>query len=531
MRASIFVMEAFRPEDLERYDASLLRSMLVENSQLVSVLSKMCVTLEKEVERLAQALGAEHQQVLFAAESLERMRQGMFGRKSERREGDGGDAPLFSGAVVGGAAEGGAAEAEAETKGKKKRERFGRTPQALPVKDVYHGHAAEDVEEHGLRPMEGQYETSELVTVVPSQIVLERHHRQKYVKSDAGTGEREIVTAPGPVKLKDGSRYSLEFAVEVGLAKYQWHLPLDRQRKMMAGHGLDVSTQVLFEQIDTIAWYLAPTVVKAIAADIESSRVNIADDTTWMNVGKKDEKSKDRFYLWAVTNRRATCYSVFDARSRKAAKSFLGRLSGVLVSDGAAAFRVLESPDLVLANDWFHVRRKFVAAETCYKEEATFFIDRIREMAKIEAEIKGLSADEIRVARQTLVRPIVDVIKAQLDAIIVLPKSSIGRAVTYTKKLWPGLTVFLGDPDVPMHSNDIERAMYGPAVGRKNHYGSRNMTTAGVAAVWYSIVETCKLNGVDPRAYLVETLTAILTKKPYRLPWEYREDVAAQLLN
>jgi hypothetical protein len=71
----------------------------------------------------------------------------------------------------------------------------------------------------------------------------------------------------------------------------------------------------------------------------------------------------------------------------------------------------------------------------------------------------------------------------------------------------------------------------GASLGRKNHYGSRNMTTAGVAAVWYTIVETCKLNDVDPRAHLVATLTAILTKQPYRLPWEWREDTAELLLN
>ena len=342
--------------------------------------------------------------MLFANESLQKMRHRLFGKKSERRAGED-EAPLFAGKDEQANGEAAPADAGAGKPGntRKKREDFGRTPQAgLDVRDVYHTHDAADVEEHGLRAWEGQYETSEMVTVVPSQIVLERHHRQKYFKAAEDSGEKSIVTAPGPLKLKEGSRYSLEFGVEVGLAKYHWHLPLDRQRKMMAGHGLDVSTQTLFEQIDTIAWYLEPIVVRGIVANIEASRVNIADDTTWMNVGKKDETSKDRFYLWAVTNGRATCYNVYDARSRKAAKSFLGKLKGVLVSDGAAAFKVLASPDLTLANDWFHVRRKFVVAENAYKEDASFFIDRIREMAKIESEIIGRPLDEILVARRTL---------------------------------------------------------------------------------------------------------------------------------
>jgi transposase len=519
-------MDAFQPEELERYDALTLRQMLVDNSQLLQVVTKHTRKLEKEIERLARALGAENQQVLFANEALQRLRQQAFGRSSERRVG--GLAGEKRQLVV--------ADAPAPAppvKAKKPRESFGRTPQAgLPVRDVYHTHDAGDLQAHGLAAWDGQHETSELITVVPSSIVLERHHRQKYLKTDEATGEKSIVTAPGPVKLKEGSRYSIEFAVEVGLAKYHWHLPLDRQRKMMEGHGLDVSTQTLFEQIDTVAWYLSTTVVKGIALDIEQTRVNIADDTTWMNIGKKDESSKDRFNLWAVTNRRATCYSVYDSRSRKAAKSFLGNLSGVLVSDGADAFKVLASPDLTLANDWYHVRRKFVAAELCYREDATFFIDRIREMSEIEEQIKGRPLDEVLVARQTLTRPIVEVIKAKIDSLAyVLPRSLIGKAVNYTRKLWPGLTVFLDDPEVPMHSNDIERAMYGPAVGRKNHFGSRNMTTAGVAAVWYTVVETCKLSRIDPREYLVATLKAILTKQPYRMPWEWRDDPAAILLS
>jgi hypothetical protein len=84
------------------------------------------------------------------------------------------------------------------------------------------------------------------------------------------------------------------------------------------------------------------------------------------------------------------------------------------------------------------------------------------------------------------VRPIVDIIQAKAATLgHILPRSSLGRALAYMRKYWEGLTVFLTDADVPMHSNDIERAMRGPAVGRKNHYGSRNITTANVAAVWY----------------------------------------------
>jgi transposase len=148
------------------------------------------------------------------------------------------------------------------------------------------------------------------------------------------------------------------------------------------------------------------------------------------------------------------------------------------------------------------VRRKFVAAEGAYKDDATFFIDRIRDMSKVEAELIGRPPDEILAARTALVRPIVDIIRAKAATLgHILPRSSLGRALAYMRKYWEGLIVFLTDADAPMHSNDIERAMRGPAVGRKNHYGSRNITTANVAAVWYGVVETCKLCCVVGHAF------------------------------
>jgi transposase len=94
--------------------------------------------------------------------------------------------------------------------------------------------------------------------------------------------------------------------------------------------------------------------------------------------------------------------------------------------------------------------------------------------------------------------------------------------VIYANRLWTGLTVFLDQPDVPMHTNDVERAIRGPAVGRKNHYGSKNLESARVAAVWYSVVATCKQSGIRPREYIVDTLKAILTRKPVLMPWEWR---------
>jgi transposase len=511
-------MKAFKPQDIAHFNAQTLKSLAVEQSQLLVVATQMIKKLEKQVESLSLQLGEKNQKLLFSAEQLEKMRHLNFGRSSERWLAD--DNPLF------GEAEGKAKdESEATPAPKpKKKNHPGRTQQkGLEIQDINHWIAKEDCDQFGLKPWEGQFETSELITVIPSRIIIQRHNRQKYFHWNPEKGSHDIITAPGPLKLKEGSRYSIELAVEMGLAKYQWHLPMDRQRVMLEEHGLEISTQSIWDQIDTVASYLRPKVFKGIVQKIEESRVNIADDTHWPNLEAIDKRERDKFYLWAVTNREATCFNIFEARSQKVAKSFLGGLKGVLVTDGHASFKKLGKDDLTLANDWYHFRRKVKASEKSYPEESAVILHAIRDLSEIEKAIQGLSLEDIHKKRQEVSRPLVERLRIYLDSLShVLPQSNLGRAVAYANGLWAGLNVFLDNPDVPMHSNDVERAIRGPAVGRKNHYGSKNMESARTAAVWYSIVATCKQNGIVPRDYFVYALTAILSKKPVLMPWEWQ---------
>ena len=156
--------------------------------------------------------------------------------------------------------------------------------------------------------------------------------------------------------------------------------------------------------------------------------------------------------------------------------------------------------DLVLANCWAHVRRYFVKAEPNYPV-AQEMIDLIGQLYVLEA---GADPAERQSIRQEKSRPIVDEIQAWLLLQRVLPKSSLGKAVAYTSKLWPGLTRFLDDPRVPLDNNATERSIRSIAVGRKNHYGSKSQRGTQVAALYYSFVESAKLTGIDPVSYIQE---------------------------
>jgi hypothetical protein len=517
-------MQALSQNKLETYDAATLRNLAVEQSQLLVVATKVIRKLEGVVEELTKELGAKNQKTLFAAQSLETMRRLHFGRKSECREGeDEDDSPLFSLFTQIAAAAGDEASSDHpkpdQPKPKIKR---GRTPQPkLAERCVMHTIDAASIEARGLKAFDGQFEESTLITVVPSKLVIEKHQRQKYFEWDPENGTHKIVTADGPLKLKEASRYSIEFAVEVGLGKYRYHLPLDRQVHLLSEQGLNVSAQVLFEQTETVAWYLKSTLIKGIEEKIKAAPVNEADDTFWKNLESLKKRTKSSFFLWGVRNPEATLFSVYDARSQKVAADFLAGLEGVLLTDGHHSFRPLATVILKLAHDWCHVRRKYEVAEKTFAAEAGFMLDKIRVLFAIEEQIKGRPPDKVLEIRQAFSKPVIAEIREFLDGQHALPESSLGKAHRYTNRLWPGLTVFLDNPAVPLHTNGIEGALRQPAVGRRNHFGSKTLETAQVAAVWYSVIATCRQHQVPTREYLIATLRAILTKQPVVMPWDW----------
>jgi transposase len=359
-----------------------------------------------------------------------------------------------------------------------------------------------------LRPWEGQFEESDEIDVVERSFRVVRHKRQKY---RCKCGEC-IETALGPTKLLPGGRYSVDFAVEVAIAKYADHLPLARQSRQMARQGLEVDTQTLWDQLYALARHLRPT-HEALHDYVLAAPVIGADETTWRLMG--EEGGGKTWWAWSVTRPEAVCYRIFPSRSAEAAGKILKSFHGVVVADGYSAYGALrreagstrDGPRFELAACWAHVRRKFLEAEADYPEAAEA-LERIGKLYEIEARARQAQGDD-RIARVGELRstesaPIVKDLRDWLLARKALPRSSLGRSIGYTLELWPGLTRFLVDPAIPIDNNHTERAMRGVAVGRKNHYGSRSQRGTEVAALFYSLIESAKLVAVEPAHYLRE---------------------------
>lgn len=502
----------FSEEQAALLDPQTARFNVVTYSRLVESQARQINILFKQVEALQKHIFAQDQSLLLTQEMIEQLRQAQFGRSSEKRPMP---APLFDQEQASSTQD---AQPEPE-KQKKKRKGHGRKPQPkLPVEEIRYTLTPEEVAAQGLKVFEGQYEVSEVINFYPPKVVLEKSLRQKYLGGESESGEPTIITAPGPLKLVDKSRYSVDFSIQSGLDKYESHLPLSRQVKRFRELGLEVTEQTLFDQIDLISWYFKAHVVEPIRGSILSSSVAQADETWWANLA-----DKRKFYLWAMTNEKAVSFIIYDSRSQDSAENFLKGFKGTLLTDGYQCYKNIKTAEK-LANDWAHVRRKFIKAEQTYPLESKWMVDQIRVLSKIEQEVKDKCAGEILAAREARSTPIVNEIHDWLldKKPVILPEGSLGKAIGYSLNLWQGLTVFLSDPKVPMTTNLIERLQRGPVVGRKNHYGSKTLRSAQVAADWYTVTGTCHLNEVAPRAYFKYGITEILAGRKPLLPWDFK---------
>lgn len=477
-----------RPEVLRQ--VALLQQQ--ENTKLQRRIGELVARLaELEGKDVTAALQLE---LVRLQEQLARANQKLFGRSSEQRP----------------AAPGEETKAAAPPPAAPRRGHGPRPQPALPVVEVVHTLDPADQActacGGALSAWEGQFEESEEIDVVAASYRVVRHRRQKYTCRCGGCVE----TALGPAKLVPGGRYSVDFAVSVAVAKYLDHLPLARQVRQMARAGLAVDTQTLWDQLLGLARPLGPS-YEALHAHVLAAPVLGADETVWPLLEKGGAK---RWYAWSVTAPDAVFYRVDPSRSARAAAEILAGYAGIVVCDGYGAYPTLAAqsrdgpgPGFTLAHCWAHVRRKLFECEPAFPEAAEA-LALIGQLYGVEAEARKAEVADPRAhlaaLRAERSRPLVAALRSWMLAQRALPQSGLGRALAYADGLWPGLVRFLDDPAIPLDNNATERALRGLVVGRKNHYGSKSLRGTEVAALFYSLLESAKLAGVDPAAYLAE---------------------------
>jgi transposase len=358
----------------------------------------------------------------------------------------------------------------------------------------------------------GETDDSEEIDVVERRFVIVRHRRQKY-RCDCGHCE----TALGPRRWLSGGRYSSAFAIAVVIGKYLDHLPLERQVRQMARLGVDCDSNTLFDQ----CWALANIVRPAYERLPELQRQQLVlhvDETSWPMLDKKQQDKS--WHIWDIVSEVAAYYSIRDGRGGVHAEALLAGFDGYVMSDGYIVYESLAKryPKLRHIACLVHARRKFVECSEAFPQETERILDLIGELYRIEGEATSLEQRaEFRNARS---RPVVAELQKVLTETRAIPGSALESAMKYTAKRWSKLIRFLDDPRLPLDNNAAERALRGPVVGRKNHYGSKSRRGTEVAAIFYSLLETAKLVGTDPAAYLHRCVEAHLAGAPLPLPHE-----------
>ena len=368
-----------------------------------------------------------------------------------------------------------------------------------------------------LKPMEDQTENSEWISVTQKIYYVKRSMRQKYRCAKC---HGDVQTAPQIPRIKPGSGYSDEISIDVAIAKYADHLPVERYVNQAERQGLKgVSHQSLIEQTHYLAEFLTPVYLKLKAA-IQNAGVIQADETHWKMLEGSDKK---RWQLWGFFGGGSAYYEAHDTRASEVAQEFIKYCKAhYLVSDAYAGYtKCTKNTPIKNVFCNAHARRKWTEAEDRFKEEVKPMLDWYQDLAVIEKEIKALSDVEKALQRQERSKPILELMKSYCERLFTLPKSALGTAQGYFLKYNVELTEFLNDGSLPIDNNHSERGMRGPVVGRKNFYGNHSIRGAKTMQILYSIIETCKLNGVEPFKYLKDTVAAMHKGQDPLTPMQY----------
>jgi transposase len=376
---------------------------------------------------------------------------------------------------------------------------------------------------------------TETLEHVPEQWKVIQHVREKFSCRDC----EKITETPAPSHPIARGRAGPNLLSEIVHNKYRAHLPLNRQSDLYAAQGIDLDVSTLADWVGACAATLDP-LVKEIEKHVLSAERIHADDTT-VPVLAKGKCATGR--LWAYVradapfggqSAPAALYYYSATRGGEHPEQHLAGYVGLMQADAYSGYNGLyvegRKPGIIYeAACWAHGRRKFFElAELQKAPVAIEAVRRIDELFAIEREINGKPPDERLHVRRERTRPLVEALEIWLrgERKKLSSKAPVAKAIDYSLKRWPAFTRFLDDGRICMSNNAAERAVRGIAVGRKNWTFCGSDSGGRRAAAIYTLIETCKLNGVDPRAWLADVLARIADHPAKRitelLPWKWK---------
>jgi len=344
-----------------------------------------------------------------------------------------------------------------------------------------------------------------------SYVVLE--YRRPLLKHKPS---QTLTTTAAPTAVLDGCLADVSLLAGLLVDKFVYHLPLYRQHQRMKDSGITLSRSTLTHYAQRTIDLLRP-IADAQYRHILQSRV-LAMDETPIKAGRKQKGKLHQGWLWPLYGQeQEISFSYSDSRAARHIQEQLGDFEGVLLSDGYAAYDAYAKgkPEITQAQCWTHTRRYFVKAEAIEPLAVAEGLEWIGQLYRVEEEIRvqNLEGEKKRDYRAKHSKPLADAFFAwcweQRQRTDLVNSNPLAKALVYVDNHREQLCVYLSDPDVPIDTNHLERGLRPIPMGRKNWLFAWTELGARHIAIIQSLLVTCRLQGINPHAYLVDVLQRI----------------------
>jgi transposase len=370
-------------------------------------------------------------------------------------------------------------------------------------------------EEHIIEPEEditGARKIGEVVTEIleytPGKFFIERYVRPKYVFPK----EEKIVIGELPSFPIPRGNAGAGLLAHLLISKFIDHLPFYRQVQQFKRADIDIAESTISGWFSASCRLLEP-LYETLVKKTQQSSYLMADETPIPVQTKDKPGSTHKGYHWVYYSplEKLVCFDYRKGRGRDGPEEFLGSFRGLLQTDGYVAYDIYEKKDgITLFGCMAHARRKFEKAKDNDLKRAEYVLERMQQLylTEREAREKGLSFEQRKELRVEQSLPVLKELEKWMKEQLpdVLPKSSLGQAITYTLGLWNRLTRYIDNGQVEIDNNLIENSIRPVALGRKNYLFAGSHEAAQHAAMIYSFLGTCKINNVEPYQWLKSVL-------------------------
>lgn len=354
-------------------------------------------------------------------------------------------------------------------------------------------------------------------------------------KADKTAPNPRIYQAAAPESVIGGNHAGADLLARIVIDKYRYHLPEYRQVKQYADLGVRLPASTINDWVHAVASKLDP-LYEALRHDVLGSDYLQIDEVPWRIADSPGRSRKG--YAWQFLDSRPRSHGLYflymnGSRAGTVPRAELRDFHGAIQTDGYGVYDYFELQDNVtLLGCMAHVRRKFTDAQSSHPQLAAQAVRWIGLLYTLEANLKAQGADfeHIAAQRRSKAMPIMDAMEEWMEQVHVqcTPADPMGKAIDYAYKLWPRLRRYALDGRYHIDNNPVERSQRPSVMGRKNYLFSKNDSGAIDNAIFYSLIESCDIVGLEPLKWLTFVLGHLHDDTPpeqirHMLPYYYKK--------